>query len=178
MAGPLDLHALAQELLDASVESLNTIPSFDPGLGGAPDRSFISPGLPVFDCCEMLTVHNVPITEADTTTFALGAGKRHARINLIALVVSAVRCVPTVGATENDLPSIEEMEAAAEQINADAWALWNHLWHMWKEEQLFTRCGQVYWDGLLPIAPEGGCVGSTVNFRVSLDGYDDVVFSS
>lgn len=171
--GPLDLHALAQELLVASVESLDTIPGFDPGLGGAPDRSFISPGLPVFDCCEMLTVHAVPVIESDTTTIALGAGKRHARINLVLLIVSAVRCIP-VAMDEENLPTPEQMSAAAEQLNADAWALWNHLWHLWKEEDLFTRCGQVFWDGIFPIAPSGGCAGSTVNFRVSLDGYDDV----
>lgn len=171
--GPLDLHALAEELLAASVEALDTIPTFAPGLGGAPERSFISPGLPVFDCCEMLTVHNVPITEDDTSTIALGAGKRVARINLVTLVVSAVRCIP-VATDPEDLPTPEQMSGAAEQLNADAWSLWNHLWHLWKDASLFTRCGQVFWDGLLPINPEGGCAGSTVNFRVSLDGYDDV----
>ena len=46
MAGPGDLHALAEELLEASVDALNTIPLVLPGFEGAPDRSFVSPSTP------------------------------------------------------------------------------------------------------------------------------------
>lgn len=172
--GPEDLHALADELLQASIESLDTIPTFNAALLGAPDRSFISPALPVFDCCEMLTVHVDGISESGTSPQGLATGRRatHGRINLVALVVSVVRCIPTAGGT-NDLPTIAAMQAAAEQTNADAWALWNHLFNMIRNDELFALCSQVFWNGMRPIAPSGGCGGWTASFNVQLDGYEE-----
>lgn len=172
--GPEDLHALADELLQAAIESIDTIPTFAPGLLGAPDRSFISPALPVFDCCEMLTVHVDPISESGTSPQGLATGRRatYGRINLVALVVSIVRCIPTAGGT-NDLPSIDSMQAAAEQTNADAWALWNHIYNLIRADDLLARCLEIFWDGMRPIAPSGGCGGWTLSLRVQLDGYEE-----
>ena len=97
--GPEDLHDLAEELLAACVESLDTIPTFAPALGGAPERSFISPGLPVWDCCEQLTVHTEFVIENDTSPGGLATGRRavHGRINLVGLVASLTRCIPVIG---------------------------------------------------------------------------------
>jgi len=56
-AGPEDLQELCQEFLDACIEALDTVPVFAPGLGGAPERSYISPGQSADDCCpDQLTV--------------------------------------------------------------------------------------------------------------------------
>lgn len=172
--GPEDLHALADELLQAAVESLDTIPTFDVALLGAPDRTFISPALPVFDCCEMLTVHVDGISEAGTSPQGLAVSRRatYGRINLAGLVVSIVRCIPTAG-DGGQLPSIDSMQAAAEQTNADAWALWNHLFNMVRAGDLFALCSEVNWDGMRPINPSGGCGGWTASFRVQLDGYEE-----
>lgn len=174
--GPGDLHALAEELLAACVESLNTIPTFEPGLVGAPARSFISPGIPVWDCCEQLTVHVDGVAENATSPLGLATGRRqvYGRINLVTLIATLTRCVPVVGGTQMDaLPRIEDMEAAAEQIHADGWAIWNHIFNMIRAKELFALCDEIYWNGLRAVAPSGGCGGWTFSVSVQLDGYED-----
>lgn len=174
--GPEDLHALAVELLDASVASLDTIPTFAPALGGAPERSFVSPGLPAWDCCEQMTVHIDSVFEADTSPGGLATGRRttHGRVTQIAFVVSITRCVPTIGVNpQDDIPAIEDLQEAAEQINADGWALWNHLYNMVREGELFERCLLVDWDGMRSFAPSGGCGGWELRISVQLDGYEE-----
>ena len=135
--GPGDLYAIATELLDASVEALDSIPVFDPGLTGAPDRSFVSPGQPAFDCCDQLTVHVAGVTE-----FPIGQVDTHkesARKNLVTFVVTSVRCLAqSVGDTP---PDADALQQDAEQLDADGWALWNHLWNLMRSGDLFTLCG-------------------------------------
>jgi hypothetical protein len=176
--GPEDLHALAEELLAACVESLDTIPLFASDLAGAPARAFLSPGIPVWDCCEQLTVHVDGVGENATSPAGLATGRRHVhgRINLPGLITTVTRCVPVVGGTQMDaLPSIESMNAAARQINADGWALWNHIYNMLQQEVLLARCHEVYWEGLRAVAPSGGCGGWVLTLRVQLDGYEEVL---
>jgi hypothetical protein len=67
------------------------------------------------------------------------------------------------------------MEAAAEQVNADAWALWNHIFNLIAAGQLFQLCGEVFWDGLNVLTPSGGCGGSVLSVRVRLDGYQETI---
>ena len=150
-----DLYALAQELLSASIEALDTIPTFDPGLGGAPDRAFVSPGQPAFDCCPQLTVHVQAVNE--TPAGQSNTHKTGARHNIVTLVVTAIRChdLPSDGSP----PSIETLEATAEQMDADGWALWNHLWNLMRSGDLLTLCDEVFWDGLRALTPSGGCGG-------------------
>lgn len=178
--GPLDLHLLCEDLLDACMEALDAIPTFAATLDGAPDRAFVTfpgpvAGHPALDCCPQLTVHAGPLSESPTPPLGLGAGTRHkqdARINLVTLVATSVRCVP-VG-SDTAPPSVQESEQAAEQLNADGWALWNHIWEMIRADRLFAICQEVFWDGLRPLAPSGGCAGWVLVLRVQLNGYDDV----
>ena len=174
--GPENLHALAEEYLDACTAALDTIQDFAPGLGGAPERRFISPGLPAFDCCDQLSVHIQGVLDAQTLPGGLGAGRRHAyggKVNLVLMVATLTRCVPVI--TDKTWPTPEEMEVAAEQINADGWALWNHLFNLALAGQLFQFCGEVHWDGLNSIVPQGGCGGWTLGVRVRLDGYQETI---
>jgi hypothetical protein len=169
-----DLHSLAQEFLDACVDSLDTIPTFAPGLAGAPERNFISPGAPVDDCCDQLTVHVSAITEAATGSGGLQAGRRatESRVNLVRLVATIKRCIPTIG-SDGQFPNADELEEAAAQLDADAWALWNHIYNLIRTDELFTLCGQVNQDGIQAVAPSGGCAGFTMTVRVGLDGYEE-----
>lgn len=174
---PQDLYILAQEFLTAAVEALDTIPTFAPGLGGAPARSFVSPGLPAFDCCDpgQLTVHVTGVTDSATgpSNFT-GRSASTMKVNTVGLVATAVRCVPVI-TDSGILPSMADMEAAAEQIDADGWALWNHIYNLLRADQLFTLCGEVFWDGLRSINPQGGCGGFTLNLRVELSGYEETL---
>jgi hypothetical protein len=166
--GPEDLYALEQELLDASVESLDTIPTFAPGLGGAPERSYISPGLPAFDCCDQLTVHTPSILDSPFSPgSSTGTSAKSATVITVSLVVTITRCVP--GEPE---PAVSDFLEPTSQIAADGWALRNHLLNMIRSDELFSICDEVFWDGLRFVNPQGGCAGWTLNLRVQLDGYE------
>jgi hypothetical protein len=173
MAGvsPTDLHDLANELLDACVDALDTIPNYDASLAGAPDRSFVAPGPVALDCCDQLAVHVGPLTEADSAPEFPAAA--FARINRVELVITASRCVPVPDANGNPPPVVEQ-EAAAQQINADKWALWNHLFNLIAHDMLFSRCCDVIWGALVPLQPSGGCGGSRLSITVCFDGYEEV----
>lgn len=166
--GPADLQALCQEFLDACIEALDTIPSLSPGLGGAPERSFISPGQPQYDCCPegQLTVHAQAVISDPIQPI-----KNHTRANLVNLVATILRCVP---ATDEDgnYPVASEAEAAAEQVNADGWALWNHIFNLISAGELFRLCEKIQWNGLRSITPSGGCGGWTLGITVQTDGYE------
>ena len=175
--GPLDLHDLCLDLLGACVESLDTIPNYDPTLLGAPERAFVSPGLPALDCCDQLTVHAQQILAAPTSPGGLATGKKcPARIGQVALVVTITRCIPVLD-DAGTWPPPEEIEQAAVQTNADAWALWEHIYALVCSEALFSLCKEVFWDGLRALSPQGGCGGWVMNLRVTLDGYEVVVDS-
>jgi hypothetical protein len=167
--GPEDLHAAAAEFLAAVEAALDTIPEFAAGLGGAPQRSFVAPGSPAYDCCPQTTVHLGLHSEGAT---APGTPKAStARINRVAFIATVIRCLPQ---PSDGTPADEEdMDAAAEQIHADRWALWNHVWNLIRDEQLFTRCQDVQWGGLAPVTPQGGCGGSILTVTAALDGYEE-----
>lgn len=165
--GPEDLQALAQEFLDACVEALDTIPSFAPGLGGAPARSYIAPALPAFDCCPQLTVHVAGVVPSPASPgTSTGTSARSALVTVAGLVATIIRCVQAGEGVET-----ETMTEEAAQINADGWALWNHILGLIRAGDLFSQCGEVFWDGLRPVPAQGGCAGYTLNLRVLINGY-------
>lgn len=186
MAGPSDLHDLALGYLGVCTDALDTIPvltSEVPALLGAQDIRLISPGPPVWDCPEMLIVHVAPLNEADTTPGGLDAGRRaarFARINQVSLIATSLRCIPTVEQSPSGsvtLPSAEEKTASAKQINADGWALWNHLFNAVHAEELLTLCDEVQMVGIIPVIPSGGSAGWAVTARASLGGYQELLGS-
>ena len=169
--GVLDLYTETQELFDAAVEALNMIPTFSPGLRGAPERSFIGQGTPALDCCDQLVVSAIPIREAPTNPLNMGAGTRHQqqfRKNYIGWKVWITRCAEI---TEIPVP-VSVLEDIAAQTYADAWALWNYLWNMARAGEIFSLCGGVYFDSIDPLTPSGGCYGSVLNIRAELEGFE------
>lgn len=169
-AGPGDLDLLAHDLLDTSVEALDTIPGYLPALSGAPPRRFVSPGQPALDCCDQLTVHAPNIVERPA-----GPKPVTGRLNVPNLLVTITRCVPEgkiVGQTFQP-PAPTSLEAAAAQIHADGWALWNHIWNMIRNETFLARCQQVTVGNLTALIPDGGCGGWTLGFAAVLDGYEE-----
>jgi hypothetical protein len=181
LAGPADLQALALELLAADVEALDTIPILAPGLEGAPERAFVSPGVPSFDCCPQLTVHAQDILDADTTPGGLGAGRRNVQGKKIyvRLVTTIIRCVADsrTGQILTTMPLTTDLEAAAEQTNADAWALYNHIFALWRSGGFLTVCSNLIFEGARSVGEQGKCAGWTMTLRAMLDGYDDLEVS-
>jgi hypothetical protein len=175
--GPGDLQALALELLSACGEALDTIPSYEPTLAGAPSRTFISPGRPALEGCEQLCVHIDSVLDADTNPGGLAAGRRNVtgKLNHVRLVATVDRCVyDTRTGTDMTIPTKpEDLEQTAAQTNADGWALWNHIFNLWRSGALFTLCGEVFFEGLRALPEEGGRAGWTLTLRVTLGGYEE-----
>jgi hypothetical protein len=178
LAGPPDLQALALELLAADEDALNTIPVLAPGLEGAPERAFVSPGIPSFDCCPQLTVHVRDIGDMDVSPGGLNAGKRNVtgKKIYVRLVTTIIRCVPDsrTGQILTTMPLTSDLEAAAEQTNADAWALYNHIFSMWRSGDFLSLCSNLVFEGAQSVGEQGKCAGWTMTLRAALDGYDDL----
>jgi hypothetical protein len=169
--GPTDLQELAEEFLAACVEALDTIPDYAPALEGAPTRYFVSPGTPALDCCPQLTVHVQTLTEGASAPFPPKASR--ARINRVEMIAQVARCVPIIDPETGALPSVEDQQFAAEQVNADKWALWNHIYNMINAGLLFDKCCDVVWGPLRATVPSGGCGGATLTVVVCYDGYEE-----
>jgi hypothetical protein len=141
------------------------------------NRAFVSHGPPALDCCDQLAVHIANIGEATTNaTDPLGPGFRHARgrVNLTVLIVTVTRCHPVIG-DDAQIPTADELTAAAATLNADAWAIWNGLYRM--RNELFAACDLVFFDACVPLPPQGGCAGYVMQIRFELGGYAPAVGS-
>ena len=96
------------------------------------------------------------------------------RVNLVGLTVTITRCVHGPDENTGDPPTPEQLNEDSEQTDADAWALWNHLWSLWcPAGLLLATCSEVFWDGLRPVPTSGLCSGWTLHLRVQLDGYPE-----
>lgn len=176
MADIGDLHALSVLVLSAAEEALNTIPTYDASLDGAPTRQFVSPGQPVIEvgCCDQLTVF-VPqiLTTQQDERPQLGA------LNYVLFQIQISRCIPSGFDDFGNYkpPLAATLQERAEQLHADAWALWNHLYWLQSSGQLRSLCDQVFFDGISAMLPSGGCAGWTAQLRCQLDGHE-VVFGT
>jgi hypothetical protein len=163
-----DLYTLAAELLGVTEDALAFTPA------GTPDRSYVSPGPPAFDCCDQLTVHVAALGELPT--FAGGAAldegfRGHTRAAVLgpALVITALRCVPVPG--ENmKLPPVAELEASGRAMLEDAWAIWNQVTEARVQGLFGDICKAVFRDGGIPIEDQGGCGGWQFVYRVEMHG--------
>lgn len=162
--GPGDLDTLAFEVLTAAVAALDSIPTFTglESLAGAPDRQATSPGAPAADC-EQVTVHAAIVQEQNV--------QKDTRTNALQLVVTVFRCVP--GPQSNlSPPKVGKIEAAAAQTNADAWALWNHIWNMIRAGCLLRRCRPVTMS-MRALEQKGQFGGWALTLTGQLDGYEE-----
>jgi hypothetical protein len=173
MADPGDLELLAESYLAACVEALDSIPSLA-GLGGSPPRSFVTHGRPVIDCCDALMVNIDNVIESPTGRVPGATSKsfKTGWTNLVTLIATISRCIPVPDAHGNP-PPVAEMQAAANQLNADNWALWNHIHNLVVAGLLFEQCGEVFFLGIRALQPSGGCAGWVATVQVSLDGYPE-----
>lgn len=170
-AGPGDLYDMAQDFLAACVDALDTIPGYEPTLDGAPDRAFVVGGQPAADCCPQLTVHTVSLGEFYAAPIQPKAS--FARINRVNFLATLFRCLPGPQAN-GEPPLVTDQEAAAEQISADGWALWNHVWNMVRAGVLFNGCEPLV-ESMTALVPSGECGGWILAVSASLDGYEESI---
>lgn len=185
VADATDLQAFAVALLDAAAEALDTIPTFDADLSGAPDRRFVSPGRPALEGCDQLSVHVDSALPGETFPGGLAAGKRvkTGQINHVVFVITAVRRVvdsrpKTKQAVMLNPYPAADLTATAQQTNADAWALWNHLYNLAAASlPPFSLCKEVFFDAMRALPEEGARAGWLLVLRVQLDGYEEALTS-
>lgn len=174
MSDQTTLYDFAVELLDACADALGTTAA------GAPDRRFVSPGLPVIDCCPLLAVHVGSILEGQTAPssppMVTGHRPSFMRQPLVQMVITIVRCVP-VGSGDNansySPPSVAQLDAAAEVLAIDAWVIVNYLnWRQRAGDLFLGGCQAVFIDPAVSLDPQGGCGGWQIPVRAAIDGYD------
>jgi len=186
--GPGDLHVLTQAILDAAIEGLDTIPSYEPDLVGCPDRHFVSPGIPVndfvaADCCSQLAIWVQPSQELGTTPGGLDAGRRSARYawkNDVHFSLAISRCIPVGSSSATAVftpPTAEALTEASRQHHADHWSLWNHMHNAVNAEDIMSLCDNVTILTMVPAVPAGGCSGWVMSLAAALDGYSEPVGS-
>jgi hypothetical protein len=156
----------AQDLLGVCENALATT------IGGVPDRSYITPSEPAWDCCPFLNVQVGGLTEAPTSPLgpaeAPALRTKFGNVILARYVITAVRCSPTVNGTQ--LPTVAAMNASAAEVLEDGWALWNGLRHAIEDNLIFDGCLGVHFDGAQPLPDQGGCVGWRMVIRASIPG--------
>jgi hypothetical protein len=176
MAGPDDLFETANELLMAAAEALDTLPDLlGSAYSGAPDRQLVSPGNVVHDCCEQLAVWVNPVGEGARSGNVMVPDMQVIRPTLR---VHATRCVPTGRVSDGKYipPAAALVTASAQQVHADGWALWNHIFNLLNndpEPLLFTKCIDLVRWSMSALTPSGGCAGWEMQFTVGLGGYPE-----
>ena len=95
--------------------------------------------------------------------------------------VHSTRCVPTgkIVGKQYVPPDAAAITAASAQIEADGWALWNHIFNLLNAEPeplIFSKCADLVQWSMLTLNPSGGCAGWEMQFTVGVAGYrEDMV---
>lgn len=172
MAGATDLYDICYLLLEACYNALERTPT------GSPSRVYVSPGVPPWDC-EQLTVHAGGPAEGDTAPLQppLQPGHRvpdGREVRLVSVTATILRCAPTTQ-TNGQVPVFPKataLDACAQIILSDCWAIWNHLATLKRDDALFgPKTREFYFDPAIALSAAGGFVGWELPFRVQLGGY-------
>lgn len=170
MAGLDDTFDLAAVWLSAAADALDLTPA------RCPDRAYVSPGPPAFDC-EQLTAFSFTLTEAATSTpggpLAPAQRVHRGAVLLLEVQLSIVRCVPVIG-EGGDAPPVADLAASALTLNRDVWALWNGLAAELRRDgsELAARCDGAFRVGAQALTASGGFGGWVVAYRVPIAGFD------
>ena len=162
------LYDFAKELLDDCHDALLTTS------GGATTYEHVNPGTPSLDCCDSLIVYVNPLgAEPHGGGAAYEEGhqsQRGGRLNVATFKILVTRCLeqPSDGAPLPDA----DLNAAAQEVDADVWAIWNYLTALYRAGSLFQgACSDVWFVNAIPLEPQGGCIGWTITIRAAIDGY-------
>lgn len=168
MAPDPDRVWLMAQSVKAAIEAGYTAAGVD-----LPERVFVSPGLPAWDCEELAVQVEANIgQEGDIAAEVLqprlpGAG--HA-LRAIRVALHMIRCVPTVdqAADEPVIPTAAEEEYAAETILVDSQLMLNCLVAAQRAGDLPSCSGLVFeqWQN---VGPDGGLGGGILRVRLGLE---------
>lgn len=167
------MYQIAEDFLNAIVDAMATTDA------GTPDRSFVAPSQPVFETnCAQAAVQVLSLTEEGTrdTSPAMQPGLRHARgrVNLVGMVGYAIRCADISEGNQNVYQPLFDatLSGQAKAVYQDGWAIWNYVTAAIRANILFQGpCGDVHFDGGVPMTAQGGLVGWQFTVRAELAGY-------
>lgn len=167
------LYAAAAELLAAATTILAGTPA------GAPTNRYVAHGPPAYDCCDSLIVNAGTLQYGSYTRGAtLVPDPRMPVVPMIPLTITVLRCVNRQampeGGTAIRPAALTAIQADAQKVYADGWSLFCGINKMTRDGALFAGlpCRPFEIDGALPVSPDGGCLGWTLNVLVALDGFD------
>lgn len=169
------LYGIAAELLTRAAAILAGTPA------GAPANQYVSQGPPAYDCCNLLTVHAGVLVYGGFRRGADGTIQPDPRMHVVPtvpLTITVLRC-----ANQQALPSgglqIQNAKLAAinqdsQVVYRDGWCLFNGINKAQRDGSLFAGwpCRPFEIDGALPLSPDGGCLGWTLDVHVALNGFD------
>lgn len=140
---------------------------------GVPDRSYISPAAPTFDCCPALMVYVSGLQEASTSPLspseATARRTDFGNIIMATYSLSAIRCAAVPDQHGNPPPAVD-IQATAVTVQQDGWTLWNGFRDAIADGEIFDGCLGAHFLGGTPIAEQGGCCGWTFTLRASIPG--------
>jgi len=135
-----------------------------------PERRLRSPGLPAYDCDELViwvervfpfdgnvTVETVPTLYADPAYMTRGAE----------LSICILRCLPD-GDAQGNPPAVADEEAATAAILADPVLIWQALIAAHEDETL-PGCGAMAFGSWESVTPDGLLGGGVVRVLLSLE---------
>lgn len=168
--GPGDVYQAATDYLNLCLVALATT------TGGAPARSFVSPGVPAWDCPNQLSVHVGGPAIADTLPLVpvLQPGHRvttTGEVNLLGLTATILRCAPLPSANGQP-PTPAQINAVSQVTTADLWAIWAHIKAGKRAATFFApKERELFIDPAVSLNQAGGVCGWEITIRVQLDGY-------
>lgn len=177
MPGPTLLFEALENLLAVTLAALDTIPTFDASLDGAPGCAYIAPGPPPWDTYPCVIAYTSGPAVADTFPLqpSLSPGHRttrHGEVNLVAMSVVVLRCAWEPSDEAPDTIDGDAITRSARQSSADLWAALSGIRQAKREERLFAPEDREFFiDPTVAVNQQGGAVGWQVNLRTQLDGY-------
>jgi hypothetical protein len=161
------LSTYADEVLAIAVDALADTAAGTPANAyttAAPDFAW--------DCCPFVTVF-VPLLREQTTSpiAPVGATARRGQFGSVILatyIVTVARCAPEL--QQDGFPLPAAIEAVADQVRQDGWALWNGFRHALANKEIFTDCEGAFFDGGDAIREQGNCVGWQFTLRAQIPG--------
>lgn len=166
------LYGIAAELLAKSAAILAALPA------GAPKNQYVAHGPPAYDCPDSLIVNTGMLGYSDYTRGLNARTDPKMPLVLVApLTLTVLRCV-----NQQAMPSggvqirpalLAAIQADAQKVYADGWALFVGINQAYQDGSLFAGhpCRPFEISGGLPVSPEGGALGWTLDVIVALDGY-------
>lgn len=145
-------------------------------VAGAPQRVYVSPAAPAFDC-EQLTLFVSGLAEAPTSPLSpieeIALRGKLGNVILAGYIIDVVRCSANPISIDQPPPAAS-LTAVAHTVQDDMFALWNGVRHAHADGDIFDGCLGVHFDGITPLRDEGGFCGCEMKLRASIPGIPNV----